>query len=76
MLHKTLESYRLGNSYDEPQEHPDGPLWLLTLDEFWSLPENTLLEMANGKTYYKHELDPSADHRGLTPFGVRGRKDD
>lgn len=76
MFHRTLSSYRLGDPYEETQEHPDGPLWLLTPDEFDELPDSMLVESIWGKHYYKYEINRRKRHRGFVAYGIRGKKDD
>lgn len=50
MLHKTLKSYQNNDPWDDREEHPDGPLWLVTQDELLdTLPHGVLLETISGK---------------------------
>lgn len=45
MLHKTLDSYYTGTPYDEDQEHPDGPLWIINSARDWDMvPSGVYLE--------------------------------
>jgi len=77
MFHKILKSYHNDNPWDATEEHPDGPLWLLTLDELKKMPEGLQLECVNGKTYRIGKDDIDTDTRfGYIAYGLRGYKED
>jgi len=77
MFHKTLTSYHKDNQWDDTEEHPDGPLWLLTPDELKKMPEGLELEDIFGRKYIvgKHDIDDDTRF-GYIAYGIRGYKDD
>jgi len=80
MLHKTLTSYHKDEPWVDDGEHPDGPLWLLTKEEYLALPENTLVQSIFGRTYRKHyeELPTTTQfesEHGYMCWGLRGHRD-
>ena len=80
MMYKTLASYHTNMPLQEDQEHPDGPLWPMTVEEFYQMPPSYIVEhIDTGKEYYVYELEPmftpqKADD--FSKYGLRGHKDD
>lgn len=72
MLHKILASYHSNEPYDEPQEHPDGPLWPIGKWEWRDIPYGVLIErLKDGKT----ELYSRRTFADNNNFGIRGYRD-
>jgi len=76
MFHKILESYFKNIPYDN-EDHPDGPLWPLTLEELEDMPKGIRLETLDGKlvTVGHDDIDTNIT-QGYLPYGIRGFKDD
>lgn len=71
MLHKILSTYP-EHPYSDGQEHPDGELWLINMDEWDDIPYGTLVEdIMTGKTTRRTKETPTTH---LT-YGIRGYRE-
>jgi hypothetical protein len=79
MLYKTFKSYDQNQPYEEEQEHPDGPLWLITPEELRRLPGTMWLETTFGKVVRADEVAKKKSmfirDNSYMNVGVRGRHD-
>lgn len=77
-MYKTLDSYYNNDPWDREEEHPDGYLWLVTVEEFDQLPSGTILEDTEGKTVVKdkNRIKRKNNERGYMNVGIRGIKND
>lgn len=76
ILHKTLKSYHEDNVWEDDEEHPDGPLWLLTPGEWADLPKGTIVESIWGKLAMKgrDEIEANTEYV-YTIYGLRGHRE-
>jgi hypothetical protein len=74
MLHKTLESYYNKEPLPSTDEHPDGPLWPLKVEELAELPPGTVLEDSNGRQVIVGEqfVEDMTNKKGYINYGIRG----
>jgi hypothetical protein len=78
MFHKTLESYHLNQPWDKTEEHPDGPLWLMTWKEYLDLPLGVELHSVSGRCVIKGSDDVESWNMPGTNrliWGIRGRRE-
>lgn len=80
MIHKTLKSYHKNEPYVENQDHPDGPLWLISPEEYRAIPPGVIVEHCENGLHYKirnvEGKDPKNFERtdeGYMVWGIRGR---
>jgi hypothetical protein len=78
MFHKTFQSYQDNDPWDKEEEHPDGLLWLVTVDEFNELHDGMILETVDGKVVVKgkNKIKRRTNNRGYMDVGIRGIKND
>jgi len=79
MFHKTLKSYHQKEPYGEDQEHPDGPLWLISPEEYKSIPPGIIVEHCENGLHYKVRRVEGKDPRHFElvngrymVWGIRG----